>query len=301
MPGTPEGLQRQPGAFLVGVRARPHSSHAMRGEFVDLDGAHLYYYAAGTRGAGEPVVLIHGFPTSGHLWAEVVPLMPPGHRVVVVDLLGYGRSDRPRTRAVTIQAHADRTIQLFDALGIKEACVVGHDIGGGVAQSMAVRYPDRVSRICLIDSVAFDGWSGRKVRLARAVLPVARHLPPTWLLPMLRDGLLRGYADHDRGVHSVAHYVRPFGGTEGRDVLVRHIRELDVTDTAGLAPHLKDVEQPVAIVWGENDPFLPATMGRRLRATIPNATLDIIPDARHFIPEEAPRRVADALTALLRR
>lgn len=273
----------------------------MRGEFVDLDGVRLYYYAAGTRGVGEPVVLIHGFPTSGHLWTEVVPFVPVGHRVVVVDLLGYGRSDHPRARPVSVGAHADRTIQLFDALGIGEACVVGHDAGGGVAQSMAIRYPDRVSRLCLVDSVAFDGWPRRQVRLARAVLPVARHLPPAWLLPMVRGGLLRGYADHERGVHSVAHYVRPFGGKEGRDALVRHLVELDAADTTALAAHLKDVDRPTAIVWGEDDPFLPTGMARRLRDAIPGSTLDIIPGARHFTPEEAPRRIGDALTTLLRR
>jgi len=72
----------------------------MRGEFLDLSGARLYYYAAGTRGAGVPVVFIHGFPTSSHLWNDVVPLMPQGHRLVVLDLLGFGRSDRPLTRPV---------------------------------------------------------------------------------------------------------------------------------------------------------------------------------------------------------
>ncbi len=273
----------------------------MRGEFVDLDGARLYYYAAGTRGAGEPVVLIHGFPTSGHLWAEVVPLVPAGHRVVVVDLLGYGRSDRPRPGHVSVRAHADRTIQLFDVLGIGRACVVGHDIGGGVAQSMAVRYPDRVSRLCLIDSVAFDDWPARGMKLARAALPVMRHLPSAWLLPMLRAGLLRGYADHERGTHSVAHYVRPFAGADGRDALVRHLLELDATDTATLAPRLRDVAQPTAIVWGQRDPFLPADVARRLREAIPGSTLEIIPNARHFTPEEAPTRIGDVLAALLRR
>jgi pimeloyl-ACP methyl ester carboxylesterase len=273
----------------------------MRGEFVDLDGARLYYYAAGTRGAGEPVVLIHGFPTSGHLWSDVVPLVPAGHRVVVVDLLGYGRSDRPRAGRVGVHAHADRTIQLFDALGIDRACVVGHDVGGGVAQSMAVRFPSRVSRLCLVDSVAFASWPGREARLARAVLPVARHLPPGMLLPLIRGRLLRGYTDHERGAHSLAHYVRPFGGADGRDALVRHLFELDSVDTAGLAPRLKDVAQPTAIVWGEHDPFLPVSLGRRLRDAIPGSTLDVVPNARHFTPEEAPNRVGDALTALLRR
>jgi pimeloyl-ACP methyl ester carboxylesterase len=273
----------------------------MRGEFVDIDGARLYYYAAGTRGAGEPVVLIHGFPTSGHLWADVVPLVPAGHRVVVVDLLGYGRSDRPHAGRVSLDAHADRTIRLFDALGIGRACVVGHDVGGGIAQSMAVRYAERVSKLCLIDSVAFDDWPTREVRLARAVLPVARRLPPTWLMPALKAGLLRGYADHERGAHSVAHYIRPFSGPDGRDALVRHLLELDATDTARLAPHLSGLAQPTAIIWGQEDPFLPTSTARRLHDAIPRSSLDVIPAARHFTPEEAPTRIGDVLTALLRR
>src|SRR5437867_269918 len=117
----------------------------MRGEFVDLAGARLYYYAAGTRGAGGPIVLLHGFPTSGHMWSEVVPLLPPGHRVVVVDLLGYGRSDRPLGRAVSISAHAGRIVALLDALGIQRACIAAHGLGGGVAQWIAVHAPERVS------------------------------------------------------------------------------------------------------------------------------------------------------------
>ena len=90
----------------------------VRGEFIDLDGARLYYYAAGTRGAGEPVVFLHGFPTSGHLWSDVIPLMPAGHRLVVLDLLGYGRSDPPDGRPLTLRAHAERVVALLDALGI---------------------------------------------------------------------------------------------------------------------------------------------------------------------------------------
>ncbi|MGH7618691.1 MAG: alpha/beta fold hydrolase, partial [Gemmatimonadaceae bacterium] len=86
----------------------------MRGEFLDLSGARIYYYAAGTRGAGDPVVFLHGFPTSGHLWSDVVPLMPAGHRIVVLDHLGYGRSDRPLSRPVDIRAHAERVVQVLD-------------------------------------------------------------------------------------------------------------------------------------------------------------------------------------------
>ena len=273
----------------------------MRGEFIDVGGARLYYYAAGTRGAGEPVVFLHGFPSSSHLWGEVVPLMPAGHRLVVVDLLGYGRSDRPDAREVGIKGHAERVLGLLDALGINYACVVGHDVGGGVAQAMAVRWPARVSRLCLVNSVAFDEWPTREVKLARAMLPLTKHLPPTWLLSLVKGDLLRGYLDAERGTHSVAQYLRPFATPEGRDALLEHLMALDSAETAALAPRLKDVVAPTAIVWGAHDPFLPAALGRRLCDAIPGATLDLVPDGRHFTPEEAPDKVAETIGALLRR
>src|SRR6185503_1113981 len=212
---------------VVGVRTLTAYFRSMRGEFLDLNGVRLYYYAAGSRGAGEPIVLLHGFPTSGHLWNSVVPLLPAGHRVVVLDHLGYGRSDPPGVSAVDLRGHADRLIGVLDRLGINFACLVGHDIGGGVAQSAAIRYPHRVSRLCLVNSVAFDGWPPRGVKLARAMMPLTRHLPPSWILSVVRADLLRGYVDHDRGAHGVDLYLRPFAEVEGREVLMQHLIALD--------------------------------------------------------------------------
>lgn len=274
----------------------------MRGEFVDVGGVRLYYFAAGTRGEGEPIVFLHGFPTSSHLWSQVVPLIPKGHRVVVVDLLGYGRSDPPSAADdLSIRAHGERIVTLLDALGINYATIVGHDLGGGIAQWLAVKHPTRVSRLCVIDSVAFDAWPGREVKLARATMPLTRFLPATWMLSVLRADLLRGYIASNRGTHSIEQYVRPFASETGRDVLVAHLAALDSSETQTLEPRLKDIVAPTAIVWGAEDPFLPRELGARLAAAIPGATLDIIPDVRHFSPEEAPERIADALRALLAR
>jgi pimeloyl-ACP methyl ester carboxylesterase len=273
----------------------------MRGEFLDLKDVRLYYYAAGTRGAGEPIVLLHGFPTSGHLWNGVVPLLPPGHRVVVLDLLGYGRSDPATSGDVTVRAHADRLIAVLDHLGINYACLVGHDLGGGIAQSVAVRFPHRVSRLCLVDSVAFDAWPSRGVKVARAMLPLTRHLPPSWILSVVRADLLRGYLDHEKGAHAVDLYLRPFAESGGRDALMKHLDALESHETESLSTRLKDVVSPTAIVWGEKDPFLPVTLGERLRAAIPGSTLEIVPQARHFAPEESAHAIARAVTKLLQR
>lgn len=280
---------------------RCDSGVGVRGEFLDLSGARLYYYAAGTRGAGEPVVFIHGFPTSSHLWGDVVPLMPAGHRLVVLDLLGYGRSDRPLARAVGVHAHAERVVQLLDELHIERACIVGHGVGGGVAQSLAVRHADRVSHLGLIDSVAFDGWPTVVARMARASLAVTRFLPPRAFVAALRTALRRAYADPARAAHSIDLYLRAFDDVEGRDAVIAHLRSLTGVETASLGGELTRIAAPTAIVWGQYDSLVPVALGHRLQQAIPGATLDIVPGARHFTPEEAPRQVADALAQLLRR
>jgi pimeloyl-ACP methyl ester carboxylesterase len=271
----------------------------MRGEFLDLAGARLYYYAAGTRGAGDPVVFLHGFPTSGHLWSDVVPLMPAGHRLVVLDLLGYGRSDPPLARAVDVRAHAERVVQVLDELRIRRACIVGHGIGGGIAQSVAIRHTERVSSLCLVDSVAFDRWPTIEGRIARATLPITRFLPLRLIVAVLRRDLRRGYQDPDRAARSLDMYLRPFSGPDGREALVAHIRALTTDETRELGAQLAHIAAPTAIVWGQQDRVIPLWVGRQLQQAIPGATLDVVPGARHFLPEEAPRQVADAIARLI--
>jgi pimeloyl-ACP methyl ester carboxylesterase len=273
----------------------------VRGEFLDLSGARLYYFAAGTRGAGVPVVFIHGFPTSSHLWGNVIPLIPPGYRLVVLDLLGYGRSDRPLSHPVDAGAHATRIVEMFDELRIDRACVVGHGIGGGIAQLLAARFPARVSHLCLVDSAGFDRWPTFAGPVARSVSPAASVLPPRALIRLLRTDLLGAYSDRERASHSIDLYLRPFDCAEGRDALIAHMRGLSGIESLDLTPQLAAITAPTAIVWGDQDRVIPVSIGTRLRGAIAGATLDVIPNAGHFTPEEAPRQVADVIQALLQR
>jgi pimeloyl-ACP methyl ester carboxylesterase len=273
----------------------------MRGEFLDLSGARLYYYAAGTRGAGVPVVFIHGFPTSSHLWNDVVPLMPQGHRLVVLDLLGFGRSDRPLSRPVDARAHAQRLIEVFNELQIDRACVVGHGFGGGVAQALAIDHADRISHLGLVDSAAFTHWPAMSRSLTRAALPMMQLLPPHALIGVLHTDLLRGYSHPERAGHAIDLYLRPFDCAEGRDAIVAHVKALAAAENKTLAPLLPTVAAPTAIVWGDGDRVMPVSLARRLAQAIPNATLDVIEGVRHFTPTEAPREVADTLQRLLQR
>jgi pimeloyl-ACP methyl ester carboxylesterase len=112
---------------------------------------------------------------------------------------------------------------------------------------------------------------------------------------------MRGYLTSDRGAHSVEMYLRPFSSPEGRDAFMEHMMSLDSSETLAIEPRLKDIVAPTAILWGAEDPFLPVEIGRRLHTDIRGSTLSVVPDIRHFTPEEAPEKVAEVLGELLTR
>ena len=271
----------------------------MRGEFLDLGGHRLYYYAAGTRGTGEPVLFLHGFPSSAHLWGSVVRSMPGGHRFIVLDQLGYGRSDPPDGAPVSVSAHGRRALEVLDALNVPQACVVGHDLGGAVGQWLALNAPQRVSRLALINSVGLDAWPRWRTRVARSLAAVARLLPAPLVAGEAYAALVHGFADHEAGRHALDIFLRPFVRQSGRGALLAHLDAQRSDETAAMA--LGTLRVPTAIVHGALDPFVPVSLGQRLQAAIPGATLDIIEDACHFTPLDAPDRVAEVVGALLAR
>ena len=117
----------------------------------------------------------------------------------------------------------------------------------------------------------------------------------------MRADLLRGYVDQEKGSHDIDLYLRPFLEEDGRNALMTHLLALDSGETQAIASRLKDIVSPTAIVWGERDPFLSVSLGERLRAAIPRATLEVIPEASHFLPHESYHAVANVIASLLKR
>lgn len=269
----------------------------MRGEFIDLNGERIYYYAAGTRGAGDPIVLIHGFPTSSHIWFDVVPKLPPGHRVIVVDLPGFGRSDPPPGRAGQLTSHAIRVALLLHLLRVERACVVGHGAGGAVAQLMAL-IPQRVSGLAII-ACGLAPFPPRGARLS-AIARLARYTPGWLWQPIVRHEIARGYVDADRGGRSADVFLRPFSGIGGSRLFGQHLSELPGRDfMQGSVPG--QIGVPTSILVGRDDPFVTVDSARALQNLIPGATLHVCDSQRHALPEEAPSEVAAMVGELLAR
>lgn len=264
-----------------------------------VDGARLAYT---DDGHGDAVVLVHGTPSYSYIWRNIVPpLLAAGHRVITYDLLGYGASERPVARDTSVTAQAALLPGLLDALGVDRCTLVGHDIGGAVAQIVALRYPARVARLMLIDTVSYDSWPSATWRAI-----IDRHLdayaamPEAAFLDMLRRQLDMTVTVPDGMPEDVmSAYLTPHRGPLGRASFFEHqVRHYDSTHTERLTPLLGGIAAPTRILWGAEDRWQPLAYGRRLAADIPGAELRVVPGAGHFLPEDAPARVAAEITEL---
>lgn len=259
---------------------------------VTVDGVNLGLRRSGS---GPPVLLIHGIPTSSLLWRDVQPTLAQNADVLAVDLMGYGTSAKPADRQPTLPVQAFLLSRLLDDLDMDDVLVVGHDIGGGVAQLMAVDRPERLSGLVLVNSIAYDSWPEPGI---------ARLKEPEWderlqtidLAAGLQRGLMKGLVDTDKATDELAAaYAEPFEGALGRAAYLRAARALRTQDLTSRSDQIERIGLPVHLVWGALDTFQPVEYGRRLAAALPDARLTTWDDASHFVPEEVPGRLASLL------
>lgn len=264
--------------------------------------------AHGDHGAsdGASVVLIHGTPSSSVIWREVVPqLAAVGHHVIVFDLLGYGVSERPADPRVdtSVSAQVDVVRAVLDAHGIESAHVVAHDIGGGIAQRLGILHPDRMRSLVLIDSVSFDSWpSERTQQQMRSGLEALIAAPSDDHRAHVREWLLSAVVDDAALVDgALNHYLDIVSGPVGQASFYQHqVAHYDPRHTAELTDRVPELGRlPVYLIWGERDSWQRIEWAYRLRDAIPGATLHVVPDAGHFVLEDAPDAVATELLRFL--
>lgn len=267
---------------------------------VGLGALHVERFGHG----GQPVILLHGFPTSTFLWRHVGPdLAARDYTAFAIDLLGYGESDRPYDAAYTIEAQAEYVDRAMTALRLASATVVGIDLGGAVALRLAATRPERVDQLILINPLALDEVPGgdikalqrstarHAVRMTRGILGVA---------PLLTPLLEGSVAEPDRmPTKLVARYLAPFVGKEGIAHLLMLARSVRADDLEEL--ELRDVRVPTLIVWGDQDQWLDNRLPERLANAIPTSTLVRIPSVARLVPEEAPERLIHVMLEFVRR
>jgi len=262
-------------------------------------GDHRLAYRRVGEGSGPAVLLLHGITTYSFLWEGVLRERAAlaGLDLVALDLLGCGASDKPLDVSYALRDHAARLPVFLDALGLERVHLVGHDLGGGIAQITAVRHPARVRSLALLNCVGYDHWPVQPITSLRT--PIVRQL----LLAAIDAGaltLIVKRALFHRALVTpalMADFLAPLATAEGRKAFVHFARCLDNGNLTELIPDLKRLAVPTTVLWGLADVFLTFAIAERLVADIPGARLVRLPTAGHFSPIDEPGLVAAALRA----
>jgi pimeloyl-ACP methyl ester carboxylesterase len=232
---------------------------------------------------GPLVVLLHGIPGSAGTWLGVAERLAGSHRVLVPDLIGFGKSRRSDRIG---ELWADAQAEALEKLIGEPAVIAGHDFGGPVALTLFGRRPDLFRRLVLLATNAFaDTPIPLPIRAVRWPLVggIAEHVLMSG--PGLR--LVAG-GNADVGDGSQVRATRRIFATALRELRDRY---------EPIEAVLPLIEAPATVVWGDEDPFFSVEQGRRLAASIPGARFRLLSGAGHFLPVERPGEVAEEIAA----
>ena len=283
---------------MTGWRALyPFDSHRLV-----VDGHSLHYLDEGPRG-GPPVVLVHGNPTWSFHWRELVRGLRDEFRVVAPDHLGCGLSDKPQDWPYRLAGHVRNLERLVLDLDLRGITLGIHDWGGAIGMGFAARHPDRIARLVVLNSAAFRStaipWRIAVCRIpgfgalaVRGVNGFAR--AATWMATE------RGLPEAVR-----AGYLAPYGSWRDRIAILRFVQDIPLDPADPSWPALVEIEQalprfrdrPMLIVWGDRDWCFTPAFREEWQRRFPEAEVHALPDAGHFVMEDAGERVG----ALVRR
>lgn len=252
----------------------------------------------GTDGA---IVLLHDIPAGAFTWEGIMPqLAVLGRAVYAIDMLGYGLSDHPWPADTSIWGQADDIAFLFEQLNFTNVILIGHGLGGGVAQILATRLVrDRVAALVLVDTICYlhafaQNWPMPDMEKLQDY-DAPKSLSVEDMMRSMRETLPHGVHNTNAFSNVIDDYINPWNSELGKEVLLQHIRLLIPNYINSVASDLSVLHKPILIIWGAQDEMTPVTYAGRLHREIPNSNLLIVPDAGHMVLFDAPDAVASAL------
>lgn len=264
-------------------------------QFVQVEGHRLHCLVAGR---GEPVLLLHGWPTNAQLWRHVMRELGEHRRVLALDLPGFGRSDKPVDVRYSFGFYQRAIDGALEQLGVSRLGLAVHDLGGPVGLYWAVHNVDRVSSLALLNTLVFPelSWAVKLFGLTTFV-PGLRHFISS--AKGIAWGMKLGVTDRSRITPEVARlYQEPFETPAARRALLKAAQGLGPRGLRTIAEGLSALTMPVRIIYGERDRILPdvASTMKRVTKELPHAVTTALPNVGHFLQEDAPDEVARLLT-----
>ncbi len=273
----------------------------------DVGGVRLHYVEAGE---GPLVVLLHGFPEFWYSWRHQIPaLAAAGFRVVAPDMRGYNLSEKPRGwRLYDAALLADDIAGLIRSLGGERAHLVGHDWGAGVAYATAMRHPEAVGRLAVLNcphqARMLEGFRTLKqLRKSWYIflfqiprLPESRLSREDFSLlrRVLRTDSPTGFTEED-----LERYAEAWAQPGALTAMLNYYRAALRQSPRSAAARLEPIEAPTLVIWGLRDRALGSELAEPPARLVPNARIEWIPEATHWVQHDAPERVNELLIEFL--
>lgn len=259
----------------------------------------IHYRDEGPRGDALPLVLVHGTGDSLHTWEPWVKVLRLKHRVISLDIPGFGLSGPNDSGQYSSDGDAAVLLQVLDRLDVPRAVLIGHSLGGEIAWKAALRAPDRVAALTLIDSLGYE--------LAPESVPLGFRLsamPGTaWLsahaLPrtLVADSVRNVYADPAKVSPALIDRFFELTLREGNRTALS--QRLQAMHRDSLADEIRQLRLPTLILWGAQDRLVPPKFAQRFAADIPGSRLVMLDGAGHCPQAETPERSLAALNDFL--
>ena len=245
------------------------------------------------RGDGPPILLIHGFGTNVFTWRHIAPDLSRDHRVIAVDLKGFGQSDKPFDDRYSAADQAELLVQLILDRDLRDLTLIGHSYGGGVALLLALeadtRLQGRIAKLVLLDTIAYP--QSIPVFFKLLDMPVVSQLSLRMAPPALQIQMALKIAYYDRskiGRDEIAAYAEPMKTAAGKHAIIYSARQILPADAEQISARYSSITLPTLILWCDHDRIVPLGVGLKLKRAMPNATFRLIDQCGHMPQEEQP-------------
>src|SRR6266481_5812844 len=245
------------------------------GNSVRVYGAKVHYVDAGS---GSVVVLLHGLADDVGVWESVMPALAAKHRVIALDQIGFGRSDKPLLdyRVATFVDFLDR---FLDELKIDHASLVGNSHGGWIAADFALAHPERIDRLVLCDAAGYAALGKNMNARTLSALRLASRDDIRYLGPL---------TFHDKRFYEDVDLAFKQRVTAGDGYTIDRVVDSIIRNEDVLDGRLGAIHKPTLIVWGRDDKLIPLSFAERFHKEIANSQLRIIDNCGHMPHVECP-------------
>jgi pimeloyl-ACP methyl ester carboxylesterase len=268
-------------------------------KFVSINGMEVHFRDEGPASDSIPIVLLHGTGSSLHTFDAWVDALKTNHRVLRMDLPGYGLTGPFPNRDYSMQHYVGFIDDFLKTNGIKRCILGGNSLGGGIAWRYALEQPDRVTKLILIDASGYPVTAkSRPLAFELAELPLLKHLFK-FITPksVARASIKNVYADKSKVTEALVD--RYFELTLRAGNRQAFVDRLSQNVTSQDFKNIVTIQQATLIIWGDKDELIPVNMAYRFKEDIVQSELVILENVGHLPMEEAPKKSLQALKLFL--